>query len=69
MYTVVLLDDWEGLYDPDGKLLNQNHRLSIRDIFKALNIELKVVSAELDEGEGSLPDNLQDVTRRQYGDI
>lgn len=63
-YTIVFLDDWQGLYDPDGKLLCENHRLSVNDVFDALNIEFEGISAQLDESEGSLPNNLQDVIRR-----
>lgn len=66
-YTLVIADDWEGLYR-DGELLTQGHSLSMFDVFGALGLDLGKVRPDNTwlEAEGLLPTYLEDVKRAEY---
>jgi hypothetical protein len=55
-------DDWKGLYI-DGKLVTENHQLSIYDILDAIGVKYKYVPVDEDwlYERGRLPDKLSEV--------
>lgn len=55
-------DDWKGLYI-DGKLVMENHQLSVYDILDAISIKYKYVPVDEDwlMARGHLPDKLSEV--------
>ena len=55
-------DDWEGLYI-DGKLVDEDHQLQLKNILKILghDVEVKKCNSNWICDQGSLPDNLDDV--------
>ena len=54
--------DWEGIYI-DGKLVEEDHNVQLRDFAKHVGITLQEIEADLEwlEDEGSLPEVLLDV--------
>ena len=59
---IVQLDDWEGLY-VDGVCVRQEHRLSVKDVLEALNIDVKYKRPDKEwiESRGHLPRQLSEV--------
>lgn len=60
--------DWQGLYI-DGKLVMENHQLSIYEILDAIGIDYKYIEAD-DEwlaNRGSLPEKLSQVKKTKNG--
>jgi len=63
MLTIIKGDDWEGLYDSDGKLVAEGHRLTYSDLADALGIVITEKRANIEwlEDNGRLPKRLSDV--------
>lgn len=59
---VSMNDDWYGLYI-DGKIVMQDHALSVQEVLRALKIkfEYKECDSEWSEDKGDLPDELDEV--------
>lgn len=55
-------EDWEGLYI-DGKLVDEDHHLQLKDVLKLLGYDVVVKECNFDWicDRGLLPDNLDDV--------
>jgi len=60
--TIVDGDSWEGLYI-DGKLIIENHTLSLYDVLDAIGVKYKhvLVDDEWLYKHGTLPKKLSDV--------
>ena len=57
--VLVTADDWEGLYI-DGKLVEEDHRLHLRDVMSYFDVDLKL--KKVDMGKlNNLPALLKDV--------
>lgn len=62
--TRISLDDWEGIYSEDGKIICQGHRVDLYEILEQLGHSLKSYYLEgddLDEFGNHLPDRLEDI--------
>lgn len=62
-------DDWEGLY-VNGKLVQQDHSLSARDVLSliGIDIEQRWVSYDYTAERGNLPDKLADIPAGEFHD-
>lgn len=60
--TIIQGDDWVGVYI-DGKLITQGHQINSRELLRELGYFVEFFEPDYDwlDGEGSLPDDLQDV--------
>ena len=58
--TLAKGEDWEGLY-LNGKLIEQNHKISCVDMLKLLGQSVVYVDLDWLEEKGTLPENLSDV--------
>ena len=61
-YTLVRLEDWIGLYDPDGDLLYENHSIESSKLLDLVGIDHESIYIEdYDPNLGSLPPRLEDL--------
>lgn len=60
--VLITADDWQGIY-VNGKLMDENHSLSLRMVLEILGVEFSdfTVDQEWMENHGHLPENLSDV--------
>jgi hypothetical protein len=63
--TVISLDDWEGVYDEKGNLLDQGHSIRWEEVVEKLGhrVDFKYMEDpnNLQEFGNSLPDKLEDI--------
>ena len=68
-YTLLLLEDWDVLYDEDGKIVFSDHHLDGRDVFRILGVKYDVINGHVDDVvrdyvyENDVPSNLSDLPR------
>lgn len=64
--TLVVGEDWRALYDADGVLLTEGHRIDAQDLATILGIPITVADAPAGLGEdtGRFPARLADATER-----
>jgi len=68
VYTIVFLEDWVVLYDPEGKCVYQDHSISEDKMLDLLKIKYEViiddeVVRDYAYENGYLPNNLSDLPR------
>jgi hypothetical protein len=62
--TIITLNDWEGIYDDDGKILDQGHGINYDEVLKKLGYEVVshyIGDDELDSLGNCLPEKLSDI--------
>ena len=62
-YVVIQCDDWTGMYK-DGKLVQEGHEISSRDMCHELGIDFKFDEGVVDDylmENGRFPENLEDL--------
>lgn len=66
MITLVHADDWQGVYR-DGKLVQEEHRISSRDLLRAAQVAHEEFEVDYDwlvNDAGHLPELLSDIPKR-----
>lgn len=62
--TIITLDDWAGVYDERGNLMNQGHSIDWREVLLKMDHELDshyIEGDDLDEFGNTLPNRLKDI--------
>lgn len=68
-YTLLLLEDWEALYNEKGKLIFSDHRLDGEDVLRLLEIDYEIINGHIDDEvrdfvyENDVPSDLSELPR------